>query len=449
MTGTLDQPQIVSIKDLLEVNLNIPNYQRPYKWGTRNIQTLLNDIEEAIAEAGKYPQGEYKYRIGTIILHKDKDKDKEGKDIFNIVDGQQRTISFVLICKYLYKHSNEEFKCSILDHEFTNRDSKTNIYYNYAFIKDWFSQKQDKVEVFKNAMDNILEVVTICVDEISEAFQLFDSQNSRGKALDPHHLLKAYHLREMQTSPYEMKLAVNKWEEKSPYKIKVLFANYLFPIWQWSHRKKSRDFTDKEIDIYKGVSEFSSYTFAKRASKAMPCFQLTEPFVAGNDFFEMVDHYLNLLEIIRTELRNNQQLASIYNLVYVPKDKKVSIPKYDELHNLARHNKGYSYARELFECALLCYYDRFHNFDVMAIKKLCKWAFMLRVDREFLGFDSINLYAIGQSPNTSNSKSMFDFINTARNHTEVAALQFNTNAKINGRKLKKLRTELQKHLDNL
>jgi Trk K+ transport system NAD-binding subunit len=85
----------------------------------------------------------------------------------------------------------------------------------------------------------------------------------------------------------------------------------------------------------------------------------------------------------------------------------------------------------------------------MAIKKLCKWAFMLRVDREFLGFDSINLYAIGQSPNTSNSKSMFDFINTARNHTEVAALQFNTNAKINGRKLKKLRTELQKHLDNL
>ena len=436
MTGTLDQTQIVSIKDLLEVNLNIPNYQRPYKWGVRNIQTLLTDIEEAISEATKF--SDFKYRIGTIILHKD-------GETYNIVDGQQRTISFVLICKYLY----EQFDCSILKHEFTNRDSKTNIYYNYAFIKDWFSQKQDKVDVFKNAMDNILEVVTICVDEISEAFQLFDSQNSRGKALDPHHLLKAYHLREMQTSPYEMKLAVNKWEEKSPYKIKVLFANYLFPIWQWSHRKKSRDFTDKEIDIYKGVSEFSSYTFAKRASKAMPCFQLTEPFVAGNDFFEMVDHYLNLLEVIRTELRNNQQLASIYNLVYVPKDKKVSIPNYDELHNLARHNKGYSYARELFECALLCYYDRFHNFDVMAIKKLCKWAFMLRVDREFLGFDSINLYAIGQSPNTSNSKSMFDFINTARNHTEVAALQFNTNATITGSKLKKLRTELQKHLNKL
>lgn len=427
---------IISIKKLLEMTLNIPNYQRPYKWGVRNIQTLLTDIEEAISEATKF--SDFKYRIGTIILHKD-------GETYNIVDGQQRTISFVLICKYLY----EQFDCSILKHEFTNRDSKTNIYYNYAFIQDWFSQKQDKVDVFKHAMDNILEVVTICVDEISEAFQLFDSQNSRGKALDPHHLLKAYHLREMQTSPYEMKLAVNKWEEKSPYKIKVLFANYLFPIWQWSHRKKSRDFTDKEIDIYKGVSEFSSYTFAKRASKAMPCFQLTEPFVAGNDFFEMVDHYLNLLEIIRTELRNNQQLASIYNLVYVPKDKKDSIPNYDELHNLARHNKGYSYARELFECALLCYYDRFHNFDVMAIKKLCKWAFMLRVDREFLGFDSINLYAIGQSPNTSNSKSMFDFINTARNHTEVAALQFNTNATITGSKLKKLRTELQKHLNNL
>ena len=100
MTGTLDQPQIVSIKDLLEENLNIPNYQRPYKWGVRNIQTLLADIEEAISEATKF--SDFKYRIGTIILHKD-------GETYNIVDGQQRTISFVLICKYL-KLGTKHFK---------------------------------------------------------------------------------------------------------------------------------------------------------------------------------------------------------------------------------------------------------------------------------------------------------------------------------------------------
>lgn len=414
MTGTLDQPQIVSIKDLLEENLKIPNYQRPYKWKIRNIQTLLNDIEEAIAEAGKYSQDEYKYRIGTIILHKDKNKDKEGKEIFNIVDGQQRTISFVLICKYLYEQSNcsnEEFKCSILDHKFTNRDSKTNIYYNYAFIKEWFGQKGDAVKVaFREAMEKTLEVVTICVSDISEAFQLFDSQNSRGKALDPHHLLKAYHLREMKSDPYAMVKAVTKWENKKSAKIKNLFADYLFPIWNWSTLRKTKDFSTKDIDVYKGISEYSPYTYAKRVNKAMPYFQITEPFVAGNDFFEMVDHYLFLLKSVKQEIQTNTEFGKIKKLIEDGEKK---------------HSVGFKYARELFYCALLCYYDRFHNFDPFIVKKLCKWAFMIRVDRELLGFDSINKYAIGENSNTNNTNSipMFACICRARTHTDIAMLQ--------------------------
>jgi uncharacterized protein with ParB-like and HNH nuclease domain len=399
MTGTLDQTQIVSIKDLLKENLNIPNYQRPYKWGVRNIQTLLTDIEEAISEATKF--SDFKYRIGTIILHKD-------GETYNIVDGQQRTISFVLICKYLY----EQFDCSILKHEFTNRDSKTNIYYNYAFIQDWFSQKQDKVDVFKNAMDNILEVVTICVDEISEAFQLFDSQNSRGKALDPHHLLKAYHLREMKSDPYAMVKAVTKWENKKSAKIKNLFADYLFPIWNWSTLRKAKDFSTKDIDVYKGISEHSPYTYAKRVNKAMPYFQITEPFVAGNNFFEMVDHYLFLLKSVKQEIQTNTEFESIKELIEKGEEK---------------HSVGFKYARELFYCALLCYYDRFHNFDPFIVKKLCKWAFMIRVDRELLGFDSINKYAIGESNYTKNANSnnipMFERICRARTHTDLAMLQ--------------------------
>jgi uncharacterized protein with ParB-like and HNH nuclease domain len=40
-------------------------------------------------------------------------------------------------------------------------------------------------------------MVVVITKELSEAFQFFDSQNSRGKKLYPHDLLKAYHLREM------------------------------------------------------------------------------------------------------------------------------------------------------------------------------------------------------------------------------------------------------------
>ena len=105
--------------------------------------------------------------------------------------------------------------------------------------------------------------------------------------------------------------------------------------------------------------------------------------------------------------------------------------QYKEYYDCARHNTGMSYARDLFESALLCYYDKFHNFDVMAIKKLCMWAFKIRVVREFLGFDSINKYAIGEGHDSDNI-SLFAIINMARDHREIAALQIKLPTAISG-----------------
>lgn len=58
-------------------------------------------------------------------------------------------------------------------------------------------------------------MVVITVDKISEAFQLFDSQNTRGRALYPHDLLKAYHLREIHDK-YEMQHAVINGNQRIP-----------------------------------------------------------------------------------------------------------------------------------------------------------------------------------------------------------------------------------------
>ena len=65
-----------------EVYLQIPNYQRPYKWTAQNAIQLLDDIIEA-----KNTNKE-RYRVGTLILHKTPD------NRYDIVDGQQRTITF-------------------------------------------------------------------------------------------------------------------------------------------------------------------------------------------------------------------------------------------------------------------------------------------------------------------------------------------------------------------
>lgn len=387
-----------SITELLRMELDIPDYQRPYKWSIQNIEDLLSDISNAISDSEKYGAG-FKYRIGTIIVH----KNENGR--YDIVDGQQRIISLILLQLYL----EPDFMCSILTKDFTNKITQSNIHANYMFIREWFSLKsEDTKQSFLSALNNILEVVVISVERVSEAFQLFDSQNARGKALDPHDLLKAYHLREMKKYPYEMEHAVTKWEAKDTTEIRELFDLFLFPIWNWSHGIKSRPFTAKEIDTYKGIAEVSDYTYARRASKAMPYFQITEPFIAGNDFFEMVDHYMHLLQDIKTEIARNSKFARLRAILEEKND-----------------STGFRYAKNLFYCALLCYYDKFHNFDEMAVQKLFSWAFMVRVDMENLGFDSINKYAIGDANNSNytNAIPMFAKISFARLHREISGLQ--------------------------
>lgn len=403
--------EIKSINELLKMEIDIPDYQRPYKWTIQNIEELLGDISTAINQAGLY-RTPFKYRVGTIILHENE------HGIFDVVDGQQRIISLLLIKQCI----ETGVKCPISKKKFSNKITQTNIHDNYMFIREWFSLKnKDDKKNFIRAFDEILEVVVISVEKVSEAFQLFDSQNTRGKSLDPHDLLKAYHLREMKKYPYEMEHAVTKWESKDTNQIRELFDLFLFPVWNWSRGLKSKPFTAKEIDTYKGIPESSTYSYARRASKAMPCFQITETFISGNDFFEMVDHYLYLIHDIKKEIFNNQDFAEIKSIIC--NGKEVSSIK--EMDSVKYGSAGFVYARNLFYCALLCYYDKFHNFDEMAVKKLFTWSFMIRVDMENLGFDSINKYAIGDDDNSryTNAVAMFSKISFARLHNEISSLQ--------------------------
>ena len=180
------KPHIWSIDKLLGKNLIIPDYQRPYKWTDKNITELILDTQKSIEESRKYAN--FKYRIGTVILHRNENKEYE------IVDGQQRILSFLL----LKLHLDSDFTCNLLKNKFLNKITQKNLHDNYTTIREWFSSVDDTVKaIFNDALKNILEVVVITVNRIDEAFQLFDSQNTRGRALYPHDLLKAYHLREI------------------------------------------------------------------------------------------------------------------------------------------------------------------------------------------------------------------------------------------------------------
>lgn len=409
MTDQISKTESIEIKNVAEclsMDLSIPAYQRPYKWTIQNVDEMLQDIYSAIQQH-KIKSG-FSYRLGTIILHKEHSEPSTDapKTKYNIVDGQQRLITLSLISLFVYDNN---YQNDILTTTFADKTTQANIYHNYKHIRDWFSLRKNTllIEEFKNALDTILEVVVIYVKKESEAFQLFDSQNARGKALDPHDLLKAYHLREMHNDRYEMEYAVNQWEVRDVNEIRRLFASFLFHIWNWSRGVKSWNFSDKDINTYKGITIDTGYTYAMRASNAMPFFQITEPIIAGRNFFDMVEHYLRMLRNIRNEISTNTSLQTI-----------------SDVYNIKHSSTGMQYTKELFECALLLYYDKFHMLDELAIKKLFLWAYSVRVDVHTLGRDTINKYAVGEwNKQYSNCIPMFSRISLARKHTDVSNLQ--------------------------
>jgi hypothetical protein len=366
-----EHPEIQSVDFMLRLkNLKRPNYQRPYKWGVKNVLALLGDIEFAIQQENRHSS--FKYRVGTIILH-----DDEEEGVFNIVDGLQRIITLALIYKAL-----ADVRTPILDIEIKSKISEENIIRNFQTIKEHCAYlKPEMKSLYLDAMTDVLEFVVVSTKHLAEAFQLFDSQNTRGKELAPHDLLKAYHLRAMRNHPNEMKHTVERWEQTNPKDIYVLFQDYLFPIKCWSDRNKGHKFTTADIDEYKGVAFDMQYFYAMRAVKGMPVYQIDQPFVSGKNFFEFIEHYLNLLSDVKTAVEN-PDLG-----LFLDEDEKAGV--------------GFSYAKQLFLCSVLYYCDRFRNFDERIIRRLYTWAFMIRLRMQKLGFDTVKNYAIGTGDDES------------------------------------------------
>lgn len=102
-------------ESIKNINLCVPIYQRPYKWTARNAIQLLDDIIDAKNSSKE------RYRVGTLILHKTKDNDQ-----YDIVDGQQRIITFSLLLTALGEDNIEFLKQKIYNNEHNNHNIAKN-----------------------------------------------------------------------------------------------------------------------------------------------------------------------------------------------------------------------------------------------------------------------------------------------------------------------------------
>ncbi len=404
-----------------DIELVIPNYQRPYKWTAKNVIQLLDDIIDAKNE------NKETYRVGTLILHQGKDQK------YNIVDGQQRTITFSLLLNALAKDGEDGEDLRFLEQPLADNPNNTrNIPNNFRALErrvENFSDDRERKEL-RAYIKNNCELIVVITYDISEAFQFFDSQNARGKKLYPHDLLKAYHLREMkELDVVETEAVVKGWEDLDQKKLSILFSDYLYRVKEWTKGNKAWELTEHNIYKFKGITRQDNFPFAQFYKgafsyadmvnhSAMPFvsgmrsfnpFQLDTPIVAGKPFFDYAKHYFEILK----DIQNNDKYEGYF------------INDNDIIRTLDRrkykNGVGNRITRLLLDTAILLYVDRFCPIErpaKMDLKMLNQfvvfafvWAYSLRAQYSSLGWQSAQNYIMGND--VTNSFNIYKIITEA------------------------------------
>lgn len=377
--------------------LRVPGYQRPYSWKPHNALQLCQDL----AQQNAYDD----YVLGTVILHSEV---KNGRTVYNIVDGQQRLVTLNVLRQLL--NSGGELPAANTDSPLA---AVTNELRRYV-------RNLEGADKFKNYLDEHCILLTVVTGSVDEAFQFFDSQNSRGKSLRPHDLLKAFHLREMRGQSAErQRAAVAGWEDIGEAKLDTLFTGVLARIVSWSRHNRSLDFTQEDIPMFKGLTAGTAtpagnyhraaqlllpgvtswQSSAARTQESLDAelaerddqrtrYQLDAPIVAGEHFFEMV-------AFMQSEVQR-------LNLQYFGLD--AAGKKVDSRAPLGAFatDPRYRYCNSLFLCAILYFSNKFSEQELRphAIA-LAKWAYAprLRPDRTRVTWRAIDNYARGQADN--------------------------------------------------
>ena len=391
-----DEPRIVKVEDLEYDRFTIPSYQRPYKWNIKNVNQLIDDVVTFCE------RGTREYRLGTLVLHK---LSKGRSSEMEIVDGQQRSITLLLLLNELSK--KEEFADLFLPEfcdsmyaflskkQFHDSISKRHIQENINAIR--FRIIELKKKHVRFLLSNCCFVV-IALYDVSEAFQFFDSQNARGKELEPHDLLKAYHLREIpQLSNTDLQ-NITAWEKMDTPYLASLFL-MLFRVKRWIEAKNGRFFTSNAIDTFKGYSTNQSQLLPyQRIFLMADCYiqiynndiyrkldrqhmeyphQIDQATINGSLFFDMIRYY-------------SEKHKELPNLVEKYSDRIWgALDSYPE-----RHRDGDKFTKMLFDAALLFYYDKFGIDGIdKAIIKIFLWSYAMRLTHNSVKRTTMDNYA--------------------------------------------------------
>lgn len=270
----------MSLKDLFNLKLTIPDYQRIYCWNDNNIKTLWNNLKEM-------PEG-LDYHLGAIILQCQDDG-------YDIIDGQQRLVTLTLILRALGYEGN----MPLLLQRFKSQeacDNISNAKYVIQEIKGWDCDENNLM------LNNILSHLTFSVlllksNNLDLAYTFFSNQNSRGVRLSDYDILKAHHLRFLITNDSQAEHLARRWNtisqdtdsDNEPFIHKTL-GLYLFRIRKWM-RKHSCDEMNSNRPI---KDEYSAAPLIPGIPPFGERFYFYEKIQGGAHFFAFTDYFVDL-----------------------------------------------------------------------------------------------------------------------------------------------------------
>lgn len=204
-----------------DVQYRIPIYQRPYSWSENELRKLMESLQNAVRTNAPV-------FMGTMQLSQPIPLDPHSKKkAYNIIDGQQRITTFMILCNALEKsldkpaipyffnklrtlvsRGEEQIKLDAYS-DFINNPSyfdgnEWNIYIrNYrileTLLEEYFGQEQEEAN-FRNATrkdlyefikSNKIQLVVIETHaELSKTLQIFNTINTTGMDLNAADLFK-------------------------------------------------------------------------------------------------------------------------------------------------------------------------------------------------------------------------------------------------------------------
>ena len=252
----------IFIKDAFDWWYRVPEYQRPYVWGTDQVNDLLEDIAYAFTTK---PNGEY--FLGSIVLQKRSVQERDSEYFeHDLLDGQQRLTTCLMLhavardlsedkrlkvsCREaVFQEENpydgvperfrivfdirgdvRDFIARFLKPEGGTNDevglrasakskdaSVKNMAEAVLEIRRYFSESEaPKVEAFFPFFRNKVLLIYVASTQLEDAFRLFTVLNNRGMILRNSDILKTMNLRalrEQGASPQEQRQAAEAWEE--------------------------------------------------------------------------------------------------------------------------------------------------------------------------------------------------------------------------------------------